>query len=35
MKINKIKAYSASLNRTLNTPNMTTQSKTLPYIDEP
>ena len=31
-KINLVKADSASLNSTLNTPNMTTRSKALPHI---
>ena len=33
MKIEKIKADSASLYKIVNTPNMTIQSETLPYID--
>ena len=34
MKIEKMKADSAFLNRTVNTFNMITQSGTLPYIDQ-
>ena len=35
MKINKVKADSALLNSTSNTPNMTTRYKALPYVGTP